>query len=222
MAMTMEEIRARLNQKEYESRPPYTRHISYDKILRPDLISFISSLKRPLNVYCAGKITKNDWRHNLMSYRKLRDWGFYEEAEIQADWPVLENALRGGHNYTGPYFIADDHGSYHGEKTHGYGTESGTLGCDRVITSSMQLVHACQKAIDRSHLIFCWLPSETATSAFGTISEIGYAAALDKPVFIATDKDLDPDLWFVAHQAAVIYRASDSDTAYQQCLTYFS
>jgi hypothetical protein len=73
-----------------------------------------------LQVYCAGKISKGDWRHTLLGW-ELRNQ--CAEPARFARWPTMERAIFGRHHYVGPYFIGDDHGCFHGEGTHGAGVQ---------------------------------------------------------------------------------------------------
>ncbi len=61
----------------------------------------------------------------------------------------------------------------------------------------------CMEWIKRSDAVFAWISS---LDAHGTFAEMGYAAALRKPVFAAFDRDsVDPgderELWFIRQLA---------------------
>jgi len=70
-----------------------------------------------MRIYLAGKIAKNDWRHEVVTN--------LGRALVIGDqwsrWPVLEKAVFGAHDYVGPFFISDDHGCAHGAGAHGVG-----------------------------------------------------------------------------------------------------
>lgn len=83
----------------------------------------------PMNLYLAGKIAKNDWRHEIVAdLRVAFADDFYgtcghELGAVVADpayrWPVLRRAIFNHHSYTGPFFISCDHGCAHGDNLHG-------------------------------------------------------------------------------------------------------
>lgn len=123
-------------------------------------------------VYLAGKITKNGWRRDifkdLRSYSEHRD-GFWTKEMVMDDYI-----------YQGPYFLANDHGSYHGESTHGRGrgkSNRNMITPDIKNEGSDTVVKKCYKWIDNSDEMFVWLDKE---DAYGTIVEIGYARAKNK------------------------------------------
>ncbi len=58
------------------------------------------------NVYFAGKIGKNDWRHGLVPALRGHDWG---------DCAIDTEAYR----YVGPFFVSCDHGCNHNPHGHG-------------------------------------------------------------------------------------------------------
>ena len=171
------------------------------------------------NIYLAGKIVQNGWRHSLVS--GLRDvfygsCGEDEDEDVWKLWPVLEKAIFNKHNYAGPFFISDDHGCYHGPNTHGLSAakysvdkpdeftgESTDLDINLTsetpavriyddVTQAKILAH-CRYSIGCSTMVFAWIDDLTA---FGTIAELGYAHAQNKKIFIAGNKRFD-DLWFV-------------------------
>ena len=80
----------------------------------------------PMKIYLAGKIGKNDWRHDIVGTclsDACSDFYAYgrqdETAQIAMEWPVLPKAIFAEYDYTGPYFVACDHGCFHGIGTHG-------------------------------------------------------------------------------------------------------
>lgn len=64
-----------------------------------------------MKIYLAGKIGKHDWRHSI-----VKGLGTIEGIRFQTheetgghggsigDWPVLERAVFGVHDYVGPFF----------------------------------------------------------------------------------------------------------------------
>src|ERR1700730_9535978 len=72
--------------------------------------------QKGLTFYLAGKISKNGWRHRLVP--RLSDSPWAESGPI-TEMPILKNGIAPGLHYSGPYFVACDHGCFHGPNTHG-------------------------------------------------------------------------------------------------------
>ena len=151
------------------------------------------------NIYLAGKIAKNDWRHEIVT--NLRDWvheteQYWEGGNIQDlwEWPTLPNSVFAQFSYVGPFFIGCDHGCYHGQNSHGY--EDNGCGSEGTF-SRKQVTTLCKVAIQKCDLFFAWIDT---TDCYGTIVEIGYAASLGKRVLIAGPHQFD-DMWFVYEMA---------------------
>ena len=157
-----------------------------------------------MRVYLAGKISKNDWRHQIFAGLREYDYdrihGDYledldEEREPLREWDI---------EYGGPYFISDDRGGFHGEGMHGRGVGRKESPLPQVkIDRAGQVVRRCFEWIKSSDVFFCWLDAE---DAYGTIVELGYAAALNKRIFMAIDKKLVgskflKDCWFARETA---------------------
>lgn len=125
-----------------------------------------------MKIYLAGKIAKHDWRHDVV--RDLRD-AFTNSgvARFVRRWPIMRGAVLGKHDYAGPYFVACDHGCFHGPDSHGAGTQKASA-CD---TSSEAVAggktpQLCSDAIDGADMFFAWVNDPTA---YGTFLELGYA-----------------------------------------------
>lgn len=164
-----------------------------------------------MKVYLAGKIGKNDWRHSI--FKGLRD----SEMAVEKDL-IQEKVFCDKFEYNGPYFISCDHGCYHGENLHGRGKLND--GCEENGDSHKNTLEKCLKWIETSDLIFVWLDSK---DAYGTISEIGYAKALNKPIYLAIDKKMGKevirDLWFIQQMAN---KVNYFDTAQEAWATFSS
>jgi hypothetical protein len=70
--------------------------------------------QRPLNIYLAGKVSANDWRHTLVADLRtaLNMYGqdlVCGDDSIPSDWPLLHRAIFNTHHYVGPFFVACDH-----------------------------------------------------------------------------------------------------------------
>lgn len=149
---------------------------------------------KPQTVYLAGKIAKNDWRHEVVDGLKRAAYAIEQHNPQFYDWPVLEHAIFGHHHYSGPHFMGCDHGCYHGPGTHGAGGDGqtcGRMGGD-IEDRRWDIRHWCLDAIERSDVVFAWID---APDCYGTIAEIGYAYGRGKDVFIAWPEPID-DMWF--------------------------
>ena len=149
------------------------------------------------SVYLAGKVGHTDWRHSLFPLRHV-------ELRYQApmDRVVLdqEPLTRDGFEYAGPYFLSDDHGCFHGPTRHGLidpGWADGVSVADENFPQHLErrtVLNSCLYWLSTAKAVFCWIDSETA---YGTLVEIGYAAALQKTIFVAFSGEIDvPELWF--------------------------
>jgi hypothetical protein len=162
-------------------------------------------------VYLAGKISKQDWRFDLFPiqrvgpYDPLEDYPHTMAPEFPTpQWGSQGEGLRDGFQYGGPYFLGCDHGCMHGRGSHGLGAETGQV-CIQSAPTKTKVIRWCLQWIQECDAVFCWLDSPTA---YGTLTELGYAYALNKPVFIAVPFPvLEPpttwyqDLWFPTYMA---------------------
>ena len=133
-----------------------------------------------IRVYFAGKVGKGDWRHALVP--DLRDSMGAIGTPIRCDQFV----------YCGPFFIACDHGCAHGPGTHGVGPNCiGETSPPRWLVPSL-----CFRWLRRADLVFAWIDDPTC---YGTLTEIGWAHALGKPVYVGfATEELAREMWFAA------------------------
>lgn len=216
-----------------------------------------------LQIYLAGKIYPNDWRHSIVT--DLRNaleqpgdaWTLYKETE----WPVGNRAIFGCYDYVGPYFIGCDHGGFHGENSHGYGgpfydggQRTGedavlNIGCcplsgidhykphngSYLFSESRdaydgehveevrraRIVSLCWQAISRCNFFFAWIEDATA---YGTLVELGIAAALGKRIYIAYPKkswEWDKQIWFAEELAhKVFYHCESASVALADAIEF--
>ncbi|WDQ32180.1 nucleoside 2-deoxyribosyltransferase [Paenibacillus marchantiae] len=160
-------------------------------------------------VYTAGKIGKNDWRHTIFKDLRQAKDGF-EIEQVN------------GFNYCGPYFIKCDHGCYHGGNSHGRGLEKNGCGdgideyngAEAPKQSRYNVVAKCLHGIHASTAVFAWIDQK---DAYGTIAEIGYAVAQNKPVFVAISEDLSclDDMWFPAQMATISIVSRSAEEAWR-------
>ena len=153
------------------------------------------------SIYLAGKIYKNDWRHEVAPIRGV--WGPPTGEERLTPWPVLRESVLRTFDYVGPYFQADDHGCFHGRNSHGC-DESNCGGVYEAPTRA-DLQSRCFKAIQKADIVFAWLDDPTA---YGTLVEIGYAKGLGKRVVVATPdyNYAKGDMWFAHVGSEVMWQ----------------
>lgn len=142
-----------------------------------------------LRIYLAGKIQKNCWRHTIVDGLRCAD-GLEQssgtcpvgcELVMPQKWVELKKSVFGIHHYVGPFFQSCNHGCYHVDSSHG------------LLVEHKGVVSLCRRAIADATLVFAWIDSP---DCFGTIAELGFAAALGKRIWIA-GRERFPDLWFV-------------------------
>jgi hypothetical protein len=155
----------------------------------PYITKLLRELDLPVRVYLAGKIRKHCWRHRLIS--GLRDHRWCDGVLYQEDF-----------DYVGPFFVGCDHGCYHKPSTHGNG-----FGCTPSYDiSRKEVANLCRKAVDSSHLLFCYID---APDCYGTIAEIERAHIRGIRVVIAFAPNMsDPrfnDFWFVCVDAYKVH-----------------
>ena len=137
-------------------------------------------------LYLAGKIGKDDWRHDLVPGLRNHLWG---------DGPILTPIF----SYVGPFFVSCDHGCSHVPNGHGAVSDGG---CESGFKQSDVIRHN-MAALAAADLVFAYI---TATSCYGTLIEIGWALRDGKRVVIAfaprVPKD---DFWYAAMQADAVH-----------------
>lgn len=152
---------------------------------------------RSLSFYLAGKIDWGcNWRNSIVSY-DLMDGQF----DPLGDWPLLRGAINDKHNYVGPYYTCMGHGqSFGDDDRHGLDVTP-----DAVKTVKSEVVRKCLDAIQHADVLFAWIDS---LDCYGTITEVGYALALDKSVWIAGPRCYR-DMWFLCRAASCVRFSSD-------------
>lgn len=154
-----------------------------------------------MKIYLAGKIEPHDWREELVGDGvSVNSWELTQNGWL--DTELLKSGKKNGkHVVTGPFFLRYEHGSYHGTNSHGLGANE----THWQVISNSDVVSTCLDAIARSTVVFAWLGAagsydKEASTAYGTIFELGYAKALGIPVWIAGDEPIKAQ-WFT-HTAA--------------------
>lgn len=142
------------------------------------------------NVYLAGKIGKNDWRHGLVPGLRNHGW---------SDGPIDCKTFK----YCGPFFVSCDHGCNHGPSLHGAVSAPYFSGCGTSPITRDEVIANNLESLESADLVFVYL---TATDCHGTMGEIGWAIARQKRVVVCFAPNIDPnDFWFWATQAFAIH-----------------
>lgn len=142
------------------------------------------SARKP-RVYVAGKISKNDFRHDIVP--RIRGW----EA---TDGPLDCVSF----TYVGPFFRACDHGCYHRPGSHGVFAP----GCNGMEVTRREVFLRNQAALKSADLVLAYIE---APDCFGTLVEIVSAAENGIPVelLFAPGVDCD-DFWYVQIMAGQV------------------
>jgi hypothetical protein len=155
----------------------------------PLLATYFTQLNVNPQVYLAGKIYKDCWRHRLVSNLRQHTW---------QDRPLHQENF----DYNGPFFVGCDHGCYHQPSSHG-----NKDGCSEDFNlQSHDVVDKCLTAVDSSDLVFCFID---ARDCYGTIAEIQRAHDKGIRVVIAfapgiADK-YQNDFWFICTKAHKVH-----------------
>jgi hypothetical protein len=160
----------------------------------------LNPLKTPV-IYCGGKIGPNDWRHRLFNLslgEGYESFFEYTEANIRAF-------------YGGPYFQESQHGSAHGEKTHGqfsydwleevnhvYAGEFEDLSLEWRMARRFEVHDKCLQWMDEADAYFFYIDGP---GAYGTLVELFYAGQKfpkkRRSLFFSSEALLE-EYWFVA------------------------
>src|ERR1700687_1293153 len=114
------------------------------------------------SIYLAGKVNPyHDWRESIVPTRVLSVSG--SRSHIQVGDKTLI--------YEGPFLEEDRHHGY-ACATHGVANETRSF------------IHtSCLEGVEASDIVFAWVDR---LDAYGSFSEVGYAKALKKTVWIAS------------------------------------
>lgn len=141
-------------------------------------------------VYLAGKISKNGWRRVFGGNRPFSVCDCDEINENNSE--VINEYM----TVTGPFFIACDHGCYHGENSHGVGADNPEGYCTSYPMTQDEVFKICKAQINKAEVVFAYIDCE---DCFGTLAEIGYAHALGKDIVIYFKGAwLREKMWFVS------------------------
>jgi hypothetical protein len=144
-------------------------------------------MRKPV-IYLAGKITKHDWREQIVFLRDSVGAGDPErdlfDPKFSIDCPDFI--------YGGPFFVSCDHGCGHGAGMHGTG--AGVNATDSVCISAVashitqrRVFEINRQRIARADRIFTFIDQ---TDCYGTLIELGLAAQLNKDIAVTFGENL--------------------------------
>lgn len=139
--------------------------------IKPDIADIKTGSPK---VFCAGKVGGHnhceDWRYKLIK----GDFFFLDEKEYLNN--PIGNSLDmiAGCQYVGPYSF--DNLGGHGSGNARIWENHGSYELPQVV------IEDCQERIRIADIVFAWIDTE---DCFGTLVEIGFAAALKKEIWIA-------------------------------------
>lgn len=164
----------------------------------------IKRMQNVKNVYLAGKISKEDWRQQLVDIRN----NFFgcEKDKIRNYQTLFYNDYI---RITGPFFLSCDHSCYHGNNSHGVGLnnylpDGSRYDCYAETNhfTEDEVKEICLNQIKHSDIIFAYINSN---ECYGTLFELGYAASLGKQILILFDlPQRMKDMWFITKGADIV------------------
>lgn len=178
------------------------------------------------NVYLAGKIYQYDWREEITGFRgnsidiEIDDDIFYKNLynfSVASKWPTIK--------VVGPTFIACEHGcSYSSiDFAHALGASDirnqESYDCirwqtDIEVPSYTQVKEVCFAQIDRADIVFINL-FDTDRNPFGTLTEIGFAKALDKKLVFLFDEERTKEKYsYLLDEKSTVYIGESLQTIF--------
>lgn len=165
-----------------------------------------------MKVYIAGRIKYERTRFGLDVdiYREPESYWITQYPEFLFDgYPLI---------YTGPFTVGCDHGCAH-RFDHAVGPTCGNddmpVGIAKTASGHVLeyelrklVIEKTTDGIKDADVFFAWLGSESQL-AHGTLTEIGYAAALKKPIYIGYDHKDSDDTWYAKTLATASFAAKD-------------
>jgi hypothetical protein len=152
-------------------------------------------MNRP-QLYLAGKIDKDDWRHRLVPGLRRHE-GCIEPIETQ-DFV-----------YVGPFFKSCDHGCFHADSAHGL------LGQFQKLRRLPQLHvrNTCFEGVSNCDIFILYMNHR---EAYGSLVELGWAQALGKKTVVMFAPGIaylyNNDFWFGAITAdRVVFDVDEND-----------
>lgn len=170
--------------------------------------------RKPI-IYFAGKIGPEDWRCELFGHRTGGvnydgDYGF------KTVFDETHGRDMGAFVYGGPFFISCDHSCAHGPASHGAKPEGCLVDAANGVVETHRAIWRVNRArIRRADHVFAYI---NEVDCFGTLIELGYAAALNKPITIGIGRNLKraefDDLWMAreCHTMGDVLLGSPNET----------
>ena len=138
-------------------------------------------------VYFAGKIGKNDWRHDLVPGLRGHEW---------KDGPIVTNSF----DYIGPFFVASNHGGNHGPNRHGAVGDEFSFNQNY---DQQDVIDNNNASLDSADMVFAYI---TANDCYGTLIEVGWALAKHMRVALLFAPGIPvEDYWYCAMQSAAVH-----------------
>lgn len=155
-------------------------------------------------VYCAGKIEKNGWRHDLVPDLRGAQHGV----------PIRQATF----TYCGPYFVSCDHGCAHMNGKHAMATPL-CIGRDEFQghAEPEEVPRLCQQWLQRANLVFAWI---NRGDCHGTLIELGWAQTLGIPSYVGfANERLRKEMWFLTNCPKTFSRVhTNPRTAFEQAI----
>lgn len=169
----------------------------------------------PIRIYIAGRMNYAEYKPleygiapegrallNL-NLSKSDDKDNGKKYRLGASEPFFFGGQR--YEYTGPFFLGDNHGCINDIKNHGVDEYAWDDACawntdedDWEGVNAQAVVDTCKKQISNSDLVFAWLGSDS-DQAHGTLVEIGYAAGMGLATYVASTSEDSRETWFAKH-----------------------
>lgn len=120
-------------------------------------------------IYLAGKFEPNCWRNQIVKgFQDVVDGFIYSDYPTENDWPILEKAIFDKYDFVGPFWDGREvFGPLH-----------------------PAIANICQKALSKTDIVFAWLGEG---NEYNILSEIAYAHALEKVVWVSGPHMYTPD-----------------------------
>ena len=163
----------------------------------------------PIRIYIAGRMSYLEFRpleygeeprnRALLNIKLHKSDGKDGGAKYKLGEP--ESFYFGGrYEYTGPFFLGDNHGCINDIKSHGVDEYAWEEVDSWEGVTQQTIVDVCTRQIADADLVFAWLGSDS-DQAHGTLVEIGYATGLGTPVYVASTAEDSQETWFAKRMA---------------------
>jgi hypothetical protein len=167
-----------------------------------DMPIFRRDTPNPPLVYCAGKISKNDWRHDLID-------GLRGAACDDVEVFDIDNKIDcGSFTYIGPHFISCDHGCSHCANRDGIADSCNNADyMGPLALQHKKIFDINLRRLRMADLVFAFLE----TDAFGTLIELGAARGWGIPIALRLPPHSRADMWMVEKAATPVYHGTAAE-----------